>query len=212
MHIKKLMGIVVAVFLIITGIQKAMAIEEASYVVTMKENKFEVREYAPHIVATTLVEGNMEQVSNKAFMKLFRYISGSNVSRRKVAMTAPVSQQPIGEKIQMTAPVEQQRAANKWIISFMMPKAYTLDMLPQPEDASITLRQFPAQHMAVIRYSGTWSEKNYLSHELKLIEWMHTKGLTPIGNAIWARYNPPFTPWFLRRNEIMIPINVIVND
>lgn len=107
----------------------------------------------------------------------------------------------------MTAPVEQQRAENRWIISFMMPKAYTLDMLPQPEDASITLRQVPAQRMAVVRYSGTWSEKNYLSHELKLMAWLHTKGLTPIGNAIWARYNAPFTPWFLRRNEIMIPIN-----
>lgn len=207
MKIKKVVGISVVALLITTGIQKAMAVEEASYVVMNKDKSFEIREYAPHVIAETLVEGNMENVSKKAFMKLFRYISGSNVSRSKVAMTAPVSQQSIGEKIPMTAPVAQKRVDEKWLVSFMMPKSYTLSTLPQPEDASITLRQVPAQRMAVVRYSGMWSEKNYLSHELELVAWMKKMGLTPTGNAVWARYNPPFTPWFLRRNEVMIPIH-----
>ncbi|TCB48156.1 heme-binding protein [Acinetobacter sp. ANC 4779] len=184
-----------------------MAVEEASYVVISQDKPFEIREYAPHVIAETLVEGNMENVSNKAFMKLFRYISGSNVSRSKVAMTAPVSQQSIGEKIPMTAPVAQQRVDEKWLVSFTMPKSSTLSTLPQPEDASITLRQVPAQRMAVVRYSGMWSEKNYLNHELELVAWMKKMGLTPTGNAVWARYNPPFTPWFLRRNEVMIPVH-----
>ena len=207
MKIKKVVGITVVALLITTGIQKAMAVEEASYVVISKDKPFEIREYAPHVIAETLVEGNMENVSNKAFMKLFRYISGSNVSRSKVAMTAPVSQQSTGEKIPMTAPVAQQRVDEKWLVSFMMPKSYTLSTLPQPEDTSITLRQVPAQRMAVVRYSGMWSEKNYLSHELELVAWMKKMGLTPTGNAVWARYNPPFTPWFLRRNEVMIPVH-----
>ncbi|OAL80824.1 heme-binding protein [Acinetobacter sp. SFB] len=208
MKIKKVVGITVVALLITTGIQEAMAVEEASYVVISQDKPFEIREYTPHVIAETLVEGNMENVSNKAFMKLFRYISGSNVSRSKVAMTAPVSQQSIGEKIPMTAPVAaQQRVDEKWLVSFMMPKSYTLSTLPQPEDASITLRQVPAQRMAVVRYSGMWSEKNYLSHELELVAWMKKMGLTPTGNAVWARYNPPFTPWFLRRNEVMIPVH-----
>lgn len=207
MKIKKVVGITVVALVITTGIQKAMAVEEANYVLISKDKAFEIREYAPHVVAETLVEGNMENVSNKAFMKLFRYISGSNVSRSKVAMTAPVSQQVTGEKIPMTAPVGQQRVDEKWLISFMMPKSYSLTTLPQPQDTSITLRQVPAQRMAVLRYSGMWNEKNDLSQERELTAWMAKMGLTPTGNTIWARYNPPFTPWFLRRNEVMIPIN-----
>ena len=207
MKIKKVVGITVVALVITTGIQKAMAVEEASYVLISKDKAFEIREYAPHVVAETLVEGNMQNVSNKAFMKLFRYISGSNVSRSKVAMTAPVSQQVTGEKIPMTAPVGQQRVAEKWLISFMMPKSYSLTTLPQPQDTSITLRQVPAQRMAVLRYSGMWSEKSDLSHERELTAWMGKMGLTTTANTIWARYNPPFTPWFLRRNEVMIPID-----
>lgn len=207
MKIKKVAGITVVALVITTGIQKAMAVEEASYVLISKDKAFEIREYAPHVVAETLVEGNMQNVSNKAFMKLFRYISGSNVSRSKVAMTAPVSQQATGEKIPMTAPVGQQRVAEKWLISFMMPKSYSLTTLPQPQDTSITLRQVQAQRMAVLRYSGMWSEKSDLRHEQELTAWMGKMGLTQTANTIWARYNPPFTPWFLRRNEVMIPID-----
>ena len=207
MKIKKVVGITVVALVITTGIQKAMAVEEASYVLISKDKAFEIREYTPHVVAETLVEGNMQNVSNKAFMKLFRYISGSNVSRSNVAMTAPISQQVTGEKIPMTAPVGQQRVAEKWLISFMMPKSYSLTTLPQPQDSSITLRQVPAQRMAVLRYSGMWSKKSDLSHEQELTAWMGKMGLTATENTIWARYNPPFTPWFLRRNEVMIPIN-----
>ena len=207
MKIKKVVGITVVALVITMGIQKAMAVEEASYVLISKDKAFEIREYTPHVVAETLVEGNMQNVSNKAFMKLFRYISGSNVSRSKVAMTAPVSQQVTGEKIPMTAPVGQQRVAEKWLVSFMMPKSYSLTTLPQPQDTSITLRQVPAQRMAVLRYSGMWSEKSDLSHERELTAWMGKMGLTATANTIWARYNPPFTPWFLRRNEVMIPID-----
>lgn len=193
--------------LLIIGAQKAMAIEEATYVVLKSEGKFEVREYAPHVLAETLVEGDLENAGSRAFQKLFRYISGDNVSRTKVAMTTPVSQKPAGEKIQMTAPVGQQRVQEQWAVSFMMPKSYTLNSLPQPNDPSVVLRQVPAQKMAVVRYSGTWSEKNYLAHKSELESWMRKIGLTRAGSEMWARYNAPFTPWFLRRNEILIPVN-----
>ena len=145
MNIKKLIKIVVIVSLMIIGVQNAMAIEEASYVVIKKQKVFEVREYAPHVLAETIVDGDLKQAGSKAFQRLFRYISGDNVSRTKVAMTAPVSQRAAGEKIQMTAPVSQQRVQDQWAVSFMMPKAYTLDTLPQPQNANVTLRQVPAQ-------------------------------------------------------------------
>ena len=185
----------------------AMAIEEAKYDVIIKDNRFEIRNYAPHVLAETIVEGSLEDAGSKAFNRLFRYISGENRSRVKVDMTAPVSQKSAGEKIKMTAPVGQQRTQGKWAVSFMMPAAYTLETLPEPEDPNITLRQVPARRMAVVRYSGFWSEKSYQRNKAKLESWIHGQGLTVVGDPIWARYNPPFTPWFLRRNEILIPVD-----
>jgi effector-binding domain-containing protein len=194
----------VAALLLLIGTQEAMAVEEASYVVLKSDGKFEVREYAPHVLAETLVAGDLENAGGKAFQKLFGYISGENVSRKKVAMTAPVSQVPASEKIQMTAPVGKQGVQEQWAVSFMMPKSYTLSSLPQPKDPTVVLRQVPAQKMAAVRYSGTWSEKNYSQHKSELESWVRKNGLTISGSEIWARYNAPFTPWFLRRNEVLI--------
>jgi hypothetical protein len=199
--------ITVAVAIIIIGAMDAMAIEEAKYEVVKKDNKFEIRDYAPHILAETVVEGDVEDAGNKAFKRLFRYISGENRSRDKVAMMAPVSQQPRGEKIKMTAPVGQQRVKESWAVSFMMPASYTMETLPEPEDPKVSLRQVPARRMAAVRYSGFWSEKSYLRYKLELESWIHEKGLTIIGDPVWARYNSPFTLWFLRRNEILIPVD-----
>jgi effector-binding domain-containing protein len=204
---KRSIRIIVAAVVIIIGAIDAMAIEEAPYKVLKKDSKFEIRDYAPHILAETVVEGNLEEAGNKAFNRLFRYISGDNRSRDKVAMTAPVSQEPMGEKIKMTAPVGQQRVQESWVVSFMMPASYTLETLPEPQDPKVTLRQVPARRMAVACYSGFWSEKNYLRYKMELESWIQEKGLTIVGDPVWARYNPPFTPWFLRRNEILIPVD-----
>ena len=192
MVIKQSIQIVIAVMAIMIGVMDAMAIEEARYKVLEKDNKFEIRDYAPYILAETIVEGDLEEAGNKAFNRLFRYISGDNRSRKKVAMTAPVG---------------QRRVQEKWAVSFMMPASYTLKTLPEPEDPNITLLQVPARRMASVRYSGFWSEKRYLRYKLELESWIQERGLTAVGDPIWARYNPPFTLWFLRRNEILIPID-----
>ena len=84
--------------------------------------------------------------------------------------------------------------------------SYTLETLPEPEDPKVTLRPVPARRMAAVSYSGFWSEKNYIRYKLELEAWIQEKGLTIVGDPLWARYNPPFTPWFLRRNEILIPV------
>ena len=204
---KRSIRIILAAAVIIIGVIDAMAIEEATYKVVKKDNKFEIRDYAPHILAETVVEGNFEEAGNKAFNVLFGYISGDNRSREKLAMTAPVSQEPKGEKIKMTVPVGQRRVQESWAVSFMMPASYTLETLPEPEDPKVTLRQVSARRMAAVRYSGFWSEKNYLRYKLALESWIHEKGLTIVGDPIWARYNSPFTPWFMRRNEVLIPVD-----
>ena len=197
-----------AASVVIFGALDAMVIEEAKYNVLTKDNNFEIRDYAPHILAETVVEGDLEEAGKKAFGRLFRYISGENRTRSKVAMAAPVSQRPKGEKIEMTAPVGQQRVQEKrWSVSFTMPSSYTLDTLPEPEDPKVKLRRVPARRIAAVRYSGFWSEKGYLRHKSELESWIREKGFTIIGVPMWGRYNPPWTPWFLRRNEILIPVD-----
>ena len=202
MTIKLLICVAILTF----GPGDIMAIEEANYEVVLKSNNFEVRDYAPHIIAETVVAGNLEDAGSKAFKILFDYISGGNQSRMKIDMTAPVSQQANSEQIKMTAPVSQRRSENKWAVSFMMPASYTLETLPKPENPKVVLRQITARRMATVRYTGLWSQKGYLENKLKLERWISDKRLNTVGDPIWARYNSPFTPWFLRRNEILIPI------
>ena len=192
--------------LLLTGATTAMATEEAPYTVIKTDDILELREYAPQVLAEIIVDGDLEGAGNKAFRPLFRYISGDNKSRGKIAMTAPVSQEQTGEKISMTAPVSQQSVPGKWAVSFMMPASCTMENLPTPDDPSIKLRQIPARRVAAVRYSGFWSEKKYLRYKLELENWITANNLKVIGEPVWARYNPPFTLWFLRRNEILIPI------
>jgi effector-binding domain-containing protein len=180
---------------------------EVKYKVVIKEKDFELRDYPAQVVAETVVDGTLEDAGNKAFMRLFGYISGKNQSRNKIAMTAPVSQEAASEKIAMTAPVGQQRAEGGWVVSFTMPISYTLQTLPVPEDPQVKLRQVPARRMASVRYSGTWSETRYLRYKKELELWIEKNGFRILGEPVWARYNPPFTPWFLRRNEILIPVD-----
>ena len=201
-----IMRTILAAVVIIIGATNVMAVEEAKYDVVKKDGRFEIRDYAPHVIAETIVDGNIEEAGSKAFRRLFGYISGDNKSQEKVAMTAPVSQEPRSEKIEMTAPVAQRGVGGQWAVSFMMPASYTLETLPQPDDPSISLRPVPAHRMAAVRYSGFWSEKKYLEHKKKLETWINEEGLTIAGEPVWARYNAPFTLWFLRRNEILIPV------
>lgn len=205
---KRTIRTILAATFILIGAVNSMAIEEAPYKVLKSNDKFELREYASHILAETIVDGDQEGAGSKAFRRLFRYISGDNRSRATVAMTAPVSQEKAGEKISMTTPVGQQRDGDRWAVSFMMPSSYTMETLPTPDDPLINLRQVPTRHMAALRYSGFWSESNYRDNLRELEEWVHAQGLTAAGAPVWARYDPPWTLWFLRRNEILIPVAV----
>jgi hypothetical protein len=183
-----------------------MAIEKAKYTVLEKEDGFEIRQYAPQIVAETFVGGDLKEAGNEGFRRLYAYISGDNKKRQSVAMTAPVGQEAGSAKIAMTAPVSQENKDNQWRITFLMPAKYTLETLPKPTDARVRLVQAPGRLMAALKYSGTWSEARFEKNRAMLEEYIRRRGLTIAGAAVWARYDPPFMPWFLRRNEVLIPV------
>lgn len=183
-----------------------MATEEAEYRVLLKENNLEVRHYEPQIIAETTVDTEFEDAGSEAFGRLFDYISGNNQSREEIAMTAPVGQVAGSQEIDMTAPVGQTRIDGQWVVSFMMPGSFTMDSIPTPKDQRIALRRVPERTMAAIRYSGFWSESGYQKNRARLEKWIDEKGYIELGEPVWARYNPPFMPWFLRRNEVLIPI------
>ena len=197
--------ILVSCFLVL-GSTSSMAIEEAAYETILAHKNFEIRRYEPQIVAEIEVDGDFEEAGGNAFSQLFGYISGKNLSQKKMAMTAPVSQIHSSDKMDMTLPVSQQQKNAKWLVSFMMPSNYSLGELPKPEDSSIMLRELPARNVASIKYSGFWSEEKYLYNLDLLNIWISNQELNIIGLPIWARYDAPYTPWFMRRNEILIPI------
>lgn len=190
------------------GEADALAIEEIPYTVLEKSGSFELRQYPPYFVAETQVEGAFDQVGNEGFRRLAAYINGENRKKESIAMTAPVSQEARPEKIAMTAPVNQEKSGDNWRITFVMPAKYTLETLPEPIDPQVSIKQEPGRLMAAVRYSGTWSRKRYQAYKDKLEKWMADQELKPTGGPIWARYNPPFMPWFMRRNEVLIPVEM----
>jgi effector-binding domain-containing protein len=191
----------------VSGIGRVMAVEEAEYSVLTKDDNIELREYAPHIVAETVIYGDFEDAGGMAFRPLFNYISGQNAAQQKIAMTAPVAQQAQGEKIAMTAPVGQRKERDGWAVSFMMPSSYSMETLPVPLNSDVTLREVPSRLVVALRYSGLWRDNSYQQHKATLTKWINEQNLTVAGEAIWARYDPPYVPWFMRRNEILIPVS-----
>jgi hypothetical protein len=183
-----------------------MAIEEPRFELLTQDGAFELREYAAYLVAETRVEASFGDAGNVAFRRLFRYISGNNLSRQTISMTAPVTQSQ-GEKISMTAPVSQTAAGTGFLVAFTLPSKFTLETAPKPVDPTIEIRRVPARLMACWRYSGRWTESNYSDAERQLRDAIKARGLVPHGEAVLARYNPPFTPWFMRRNEVLIPVS-----
>jgi hypothetical protein len=188
-------------------------IERPSYDVVERLDGIEIRQYAPYLVAETTVDGDLEDAGNRGFRILAKYIFGDNQGAKEIAMTAPVSQEKAGgSKIAMTAPVTQERVGDEYTVQFMMPSEYSRDDLPQPNDARVTFREVPSRTFAAVRYSGTWSKRNYDKHLDALVTTLLAKGYEPTGEPIWARYNPPFMPWFMRRNEILTQFRTVVSQ
>ena len=184
-----------------------MSTEEPAYVVSVSERDFEVRDYPTLIVARVDVAGSRNQASTAGFKLLAGYIFGGNTRRQRIAMTAPVTQAHAShDTIAMTAPVIQTGKSDSWSVSFVMPGKFTLETLPIPNDKRVQLLPIPPTRVAAWRFSGL-AEPVEIDRKTALLEQaIERHHLRAIGPASLARYNPPWTPWFMRRNEIWIPV------
>ena len=181
--------------------------EKQAYDVVRSYGEFELRRYAPHVVAEVTVRAPFEAAGTIAFRTLLGYISGQNRSATKVAMTAPVLQQP-SERIAMTAPVQQRETAEgEYAVAFVLPASLTLESAPVPTSPDVRLVQRPGPLAAARRYRGGWSRAAYERHREELDRAVRAAGLVPVGVATWARFDPPFMPSFLRRNEVVLEVN-----
>jgi hypothetical protein len=203
----------------ILWITPAMAIEEPKYEVIVSDAQFEVRHYAPVLIAETIVEGDMDAASSKGFRLIADFIFGNNLSsdtdkKSKIAMTAPVTVEPQSSKIAMTAPVtvepqaaeSNMKTATTWRINFVMPSQYTLANIPKPKNNAVSLREVPSKYFIVHKYSGFNTVSRVQTKTDETVEWAIKRSYKMIGTPQLSRYDPPWTLPMFRRNEIMLEI------
>ncbi len=192
-----------------------MAYEEPDYTVMSENDVYEVRQYMPYIVAETTVNGDFRSAGEKAFRILAGYIFGDNRSAIRMDMTVPVESEASAEPVEMamTTPViselteQPESTDDSYVYRFVMESKYTQDTLPVPNDPRVEIRRIEPRTVAVKRFSGFWSEDNVSENEDRLMAQLQQEGLTTIGEPKLARYDGPLTPWFLRRNEVMVEVD-----
>ena len=175
------------------------ALEETSYRVITANQIYEIREYDDRLAVQT----SQKNGQNRAFRKLFKYISGSNISSTKIEMTTPVTQ---SIKIDMTTPVTQKFQDGEMIMKFFLPIKFQLKTAPQPLSEDLSVVIVKGGKYAVIKYSGRSTYKNFERHSKVLLEALGADKIETIGQPIKATFNGPLTPFFMRRNEAMIRI------
>jgi DNA gyrase inhibitor GyrI len=183
-------GVLSAIMLLAGGafVYAASNVEKPKYKVLQKDDNIEIRQYPALRVAEIKRNGNRGRAVRNAFSPLASYI---------------FAREREGEKISMTAPVTQQKNGGSWTVQFIMPSKYTLKDLPKPDNAEVRLREIPAKKRVAIRFSGRQNDKLLAEKEQELRAWLKAKGITPKGNPLYAYYNDPFTPGFMRRNEVL---------
>lgn len=184
----------------------ASQVEEPSYEVIRRIGDVEVRAYDPVVQAVTDVDGNFDRVQNEGFRRLAGYIFGGNRQRQAIAMTAPVTTEPM--MLAMTAPVSTTENADKTHrVSFTMPAGMTLASLPEPNDPRVTLVALPRRVVAVLRFSGFSGEDRFKGERETLLTTLGRVGLATRGSLSLARYDPPWTLPFFRRNELQVELD-----
>jgi hypothetical protein len=181
-------------------------VEEPQFALVEQSGAFELRDYPPLLVAEATVKGERRVAISEGFRIIADYIFGNNIAAEKVAMTAPVTQQT-SESVAMTAPVTQQAAGDSWVVRFIMPAQYTLETLPKPKNAAVTLKQIEGQRVAVIRFSGSADDQMLKEKAVGLRAEIAKRGLSPAASETYAFYDPPWTLGLLRRNEVMIAVS-----
>ena len=182
-------------------------VEQPKYTVAESYGEIEIRDYAPMIVAETEVTGTRELAIREGFRTIADYIFGNNTTSRQIKMTAPVTQEA-SEPIAMTAPVTQQGDGDTWRVRFVMPSKHTMESLPVPENPAVKIKQMPGRRFAAIRFSGLPNNGKLRKQTARLEKLILEKKLSAISVPSYAFYNPPWTLPFLRRNEVLIEINM----
>lgn len=190
---KKIISLLILPFLASCSIIFGGDYEQPKYEVLKEvEGGIELRQYDEFIVAKTVVTGDRDDASNKAFKLLAGYIFGDNKQETEMSMTAPV--------------LLEKQTDQLWVMSFMMPSKFRIDTLPTPKDNKIIFEVFENKKLAVITFSGRWTQENFNKKANELLDFIKEENLNLNSREINAFYNPPFTlPWF-RRNEIMFEV------
>ncbi len=169
-----------------------MANEEPDYIVLKKESEIEIRQYKNFLTASIETEGERKEAIGKGFRSLFKYISGENKNKESISMTIPVMQKSSG--------------GNKWNISFVVPKKFELKDVPKPDNGNIQIKNNSDLKVIAIIFSGLFSDGNIQENETKLRNYIKEKVIKIEEPAIYAGYNAPWIPWFLKRNEVMFKL------
>lgn len=193
--------------LLVGVVPMASAIEEPRHTVLVREGDFEIRQYAPNVVAEVVVGGDLDTASSRGFRLVAGYIFGGNRA------VSAVSAEDSAERIAMTAPVvavpedrEHLEGAQRWRVQFVMPSKYTLATLPRPTNPAVTLREVPAHRVGVVRFSGFMSEPKVEGKARELLAWLKGRGMHAVGAPRLLRYDPPWTLPFMRRHEVVFDL------
>ena len=195
----------------LAGYLPVRGIETPKYEVAAKHKGYEIRQYAPCIVAEVTEKGGYRETQNQGFRDVAGYIFGGNKAKASISMTAPVLHEPESksEKIAMTAPVIHEKGdePDAYKLAFVMPSSYTLDTLPSPSNPNVVLRQVPAKKYAAVRFRGYAPEKTVARKTQWLLEHLKADAIQAIGVPFVAQYHPPWTPPFMRHNEVLVEVN-----
>lgn len=203
-----LIGIIVLIVLWTFGSYLVVrTIEKPAYTIIENRGGYEVRKYESYIVAETKVSGNRQEAVTTGFQIIADYIFGNNVSKKGIAMTAPVLESQVSEKISMTSPVlSTESTVGDRVIAFVLPSAYTLETLPIPNNNAVTLREVPAHTVAALTFTWYATPSRIEKKKEELISLLERDKVSPIGDIQVAQYNPPLSMPLILRNEIIIPI------
>lgn len=193
-------------FVLAVAPMSVSATEEPAHQILMQDGRFEIRQYDPMIVAEVEITGDMRRAGNSGFRPLADFIFGNNTSRSEIDMTAPVTRVR-SEKIAMTAPVTRVESDDDiWTVSFVMPREWSMETLPTPNNPNVTIREVPSELMAAVRFSGIGRESRFKQYESALADWLNTQGYAVAGPTRFAGYDAPYVPGPFRRNEVMVPV------
>lgn len=189
---KILFGIltIVALLVVVSWKFSRFGYESASYTLVEKDGPFEIRQY-PELTLVSTATDSSDPEGDGAFMRLFRYIAKDNAAEQKIAMTTPVF---------MTS-------GENGSMSFVVPEDVAKGGAPAPKSSNVKLTSRSPGKVAAYRYSGSWQEEKRAAARKKLASWITEKGYTSSGDYYSAGYDPPFTPGFLRRNEVLVRLS-----